>query len=226
MSLLLFGQWSDSALIVSDTLVTDERQRPLTFASKVWTFPHLNMVFGMVGNTAVANAWATFINSGLICRDIEGMNHTAPDELRKILREYVQIFGPLQSQQSFFHFGFPRGSDQLVSYTYRSEADFVPERFEGSRFGAQPGPRNSKLTAPADRDGYVELATRIRTENDQGVAPDYIPGAIGGELYATQLLNGSITTQLWHQFPDHNHTWQRALRNARGEEESKEGHTK
>lgn len=201
MSFLLWDQQETSVTLVSDTLSTVNGQ-PTMFQSKVWTFPHLNMAMAVTGTANVGIAWHHRLIAEAVVWDIESVNAFAQSSLREIHASVDDSLGPSGSS-TVYHFGFPRGSDQLVRYIYRSARDFEPERFVGDQCGYKPATFSFKLhDIPEGKDELVSFAVRVREENDNGDAPE--PVQIGGELYATRLENGHIQTALWHQFPDYN----------------------
>lgn len=63
---------------------------------------------------------------------------------------------------------------------------------------------------PTEREHFIDLANRIRDENDRGLSQ--IPVAIGGHLFVTHVENWSIRTVLWHSFPDLADHWSAIVR--------------
>ncbi|MFJ4254767.1 hypothetical protein [Microbacterium sp. NPDC090003] len=74
-------------------------------------------------------------------------------------------------------------------------------------FFAKPPPLGETWPAPDTREEVVALALQIKGENGDGTERGKV--AIGGELYMTQLVPGSILTDLLYRFPDYEETWQK-----------------
>ena len=211
MSILLFDQTGTDVLLVSDTLVVGDNYDPVMFQTKLWPLPHLNMVIASTGTANIARTWNDCVTSMFGPDDIEGLNTEAPRTLRAIAEELTNQYGPLGSS-TIYHFGFPAGSDKPVRYTYRSANGFEPERFEGPQFGAKPTPPGFKLNRPAGPEEYIDLAHRLRDENERLRDTGGVP--IGGDLFATLIENGSIRTIRWHRFPDYDEHRRQMLQHA------------
>src|SRR5690606_9703011 len=90
-------------------------------------------------------------------------------------------------------------------YVYRSDRDFESERVDQSGFGVKPPPRGFDLAVPATLEEHIELAARIRAEQDALTANERV--YIGGELYMTLLRNWRSQTLRIHRFDDFDRTW-------------------
>lgn len=146
-------------------------------------------------------------NAATPLEDIERATTVLPEMLRDLHRSMeAKSDRPVDSAWVGL-FGFPTGSTRTLSIQFTTEADYEPEdRFEGgNRFGVKPWGDNSfELIAPTSEQETIELATRIRADNDKRIA--YRPCAIGGELYVT-ILNSWVTqTGRLHRFPDYDET--------------------
>lgn len=202
MSLVMYQRWKDGVFILTDTLACLSTYEPSSFQSKVWTLPHRNVVFAVRGAVKLGALFHDRINATPTCRDIEGVNEAAPRLLREIHAELADE--GFDGHAQVFLFGFPTGADELVHYQYQDTRDYEPEQNDHT-FCVAPGPATFELTAPQTREEIIDLATRIRDENDRDLAA---PGraVIGGDLFAVQFTSGSITTNHWHRFPDYDDT--------------------
>lgn len=197
MSLLMSTQLEDRAIIITDTLVVDSNNLPHSHRSKVWTLPHMNMVFAMTGTPEVGDFWYNHIVNHAGARDIKELNTVAPQSLRDIQTLVERRYGDA-GHSTIQHFGFHRGSDRLVRYAYRSKNDYEPEIFSGDRFNVKPAPPGFTLEVPGTLDEMVDLAVRLRDVNRND--PDGAP--IGGDIFATSISNWNIHTARLGEFPD------------------------
>lgn len=220
MSLVLAQQWPDKALIVTDTLTSaleGDSYRPRGFSAKIHTFPHLNMAFAFRGVSRLAALWEHELTDVGMCQDIEDAHDLAIKKLRSVAENLARKYDiPPEKVGTFHCFGFPHGSDQIVSYAYSGKNEYVGERFvvsppsdselEEIRFLTAPSLQTSPaLPVLRERADYVDYAIRVKDENDRGLVDEVIP--IGGDLFATFVENWKIRTVLWHRFPDYDTTW-------------------
>lgn len=205
VTLLMFSQFEDGVGIVTDTLVSDENRQPALYTSKVQIYAHLNMVTVVTGIQRLADVlgWSVARHEGL--RDIDDANQITPDVLRAAYLEFKEHHAPHDvGTATAYAWGFPSGSDQVVFYRYSSEDDFKPVRSTKPRFAIKPPPQQFEWSAPETTEELIDLAARIRDENDNERTPG--PVAIGGELYVTELFNWNITTRRIHRFEDFTET--------------------
>ena len=202
MSLLIFEQHHDSVLLVTDTLVSDENRQTVGYQHKVWELPHLRIVMAMTGTALVGHLWnertAELFPEQSTPVDIDAVNAFAQVELAAAHAKVTAAVGP-HGTSTIYMFGFDE-SDTLVRYIYRSARDYKPERFVGPAFALKPAPQSFTPAMPGTRDELIELAIKMRHENDNHLTPE--PVAIGGELIATHLSFDGIKRELWYQFPD------------------------
>lgn len=199
MSLLFTDQTDEWVLLLADTLVSLE-DKPYMFGSKVDALPHLNMAVATLGSSLMGISWRNVIDTtpGLV--DIETVNEVAPGQLRRLWREYNAAYEEFPKTSTVYHYGFPAGSDKIVSYVYRSTKDFEPERFQGSQFTVKPVPPDFKYERPQSQQEVIDLAIRVREINDE---PNGWGVRIGGDLIATMVQNGHVETVRWHRFDDY-----------------------
>lgn len=206
MSLLMFRHEEDAVFIVTDTLATAPDGEAFMFQSKAWTLPHLNMAIAVTGIANLGAAWNDFLRSSAIVQDIGMVDGFTPEQLRRIWVG-LQAENPDAEgmHATIYHFGFPVGSDRAVRYVYRSKENFESEFDEGPGFGVKPPPEGFELVSPESLDEFVELAKKIKTEQD--AMPLTAKVAIGGELYLTLLNNWGSQTMRMHRFDDHESSW-------------------
>ncbi|WP_307224433.1 hypothetical protein [Microbacterium arborescens] len=199
-----FGE-SEGAVIVTDILVTRDDASPSRFVSKVWPFPHLDFAFAMVGPVRLGQAWSYALTNELIFRDIDELNEVAPAYLRRLYDGIRREAGGGDiGGARVFHVGFAATHEPARISAYMSATDFEPIEYDGL---IQPFPETFEPAPITSNEDYIDLATRIRDENDRRLTTDHV--RIGGRLYATYLTRGHISTQLIHQFPDYEQTWER-----------------
>ncbi len=80
---------------------------------------------------------------------------------------------------------------------------FESKRFEGTRFMVKPAPQTFTLEAAYDPEECVELAHRIR-EEQQAFAASGVPSVpIGGEIWAWLVRRNDIRLTRLHRFADY-----------------------
>lgn len=200
----MFHQETDSVLIITDTLATTPDGEPMMFQSKAWALPHLNMVVAVTGTADVGERWTARISGGAVARDIDDVAGFAQAELQAISDELITEHGNIGTT-TIYHFGFPTGADKVVRHTFRSTSRYKPELTLEPGFGVKPPPETFELHAPDDIDGLVNLATRIREENNSGLTSKTI--WIGGELYGMLVRNWQSQTFRMHRFDDYEDLW-------------------
>lgn len=204
MSLLMVTQWENWVELVADTLVVrGDDDTPTLYYPKLYPIPQLHMVMAATGTAQVAAALLDFIINSPDLRDIEDVDEIATEKLREFRTQVTEAYGDAETS-TIYLYGFPKGSDQVVSCTYTSMrgGDFESERFQGNRFMVKPGAQTFRADFPSDPEAKIELANRIREEQhgfrDEGTK--WVP--IGGELLAVMLKKDEIRTAIWHRFPD------------------------
>ncbi len=205
MSLLMVFQWEDWVELAADTLVVrGDEDTPAMYCPKVYPIPGLNMVMAATGTAEVAAALLAFIVNKRDLRDIGDVDHIAPEKLRDFRAQVAEEYGDAETS-TIYLYGFPIGSDQLVSYTYTSMrgGDFESERFRGNRCMVKPGPQTFTADIPYELEERIALACRLREEQQRFRDQGEKSVAIGGELLAFRLERSGIRRSIWHRFPDY-----------------------
>ncbi len=199
MSLLMYLVWEDHAEIMTDTLVcAADGLTPVDYALKLWPLPESNMVMAVTGTANIGSDWFRLIESS--GADIEDLNKVAPEALRAIQSAYGDT-----GISTVYHFGFPVDSTELLAYEYTSRDgnNFESRRIPQLSFAAKPGPIHFKTDVPYTPEDAVELARRLREEQDQKIA-EGMPGArIGGDLVTTVVTNHNIQITQVGRFSDY-----------------------
>jgi hypothetical protein len=202
----MFMQDEASVMVVTDTLATTTNGTAFMFQSKAWALPHLNMAIAVTGVANLGSAWNDFLVSSAVVQDLRMVDRFAPEQLRLLWRQVIAN-GPRDTNitATIYHFGFENGSDRAVRYVYRSASDFRSERIEDSGFGVKPAPRHFTVVEPETSEEIVNLALRIRAEQDE------LPPAqrifIGGELQMMLIQNRHTQTMRIHRFSDYEVAW-------------------
>lgn len=205
MSLLMVFQWEDWVELAADTLVVrGDEDTPAMYYPKVYPIPHLNMVMAATGTAEVAAALLAFIVNNSDLRDIGDVDNIAPEKLRDFRAQVTEEYGDAETS-TIYLYGFPIGSDHLVSYTYTSMrgGDFESERFHGNRFMVKPGPQTFTADIPYEIEERIALAYCLREEQQRFREQGEKAVAIGGELLAFRLERSGISSSIWHRFPDY-----------------------
>ncbi|MGM1017337.1 MAG: hypothetical protein ACQEW8_07360 [Actinomycetota bacterium] len=205
MSLLIWEHFEDHVEVLSDTLVTaGDGVTPVCYQDKVWAIPHLNLAMATTGTAEIGLHFYQVLQQVEPDGDIEAVNEGAPELLRYI-RDRLAEQRPDDGISTITLFGFPNGSEKVVVYTYttRDGADFESKREDLWKVSAKPGPQDFPREAPGSPGETVELACRIRDEQDRFRAEGKEFVRIGGELQATYVGNGKIERAIWHRFPDY-----------------------
>lgn len=206
MSLQIFDMLDESVLIVTDTLVSDADGAAVHFRHKVWPLPHLNAVMTVTGTAEIGVMWHALISELAGLDSIDDLDAVAREQLPRIYEHIrAHVAGDIGTA-TVTHFGFPRGSDTIVSDVY----GLGPEQFQASRtrangerlFAVKPKPCSFKIEAlPTTPEEIEDLALKLQAENDEGLTPVRI--AMGGDLIATLFRNHSIHTMRWARFPNY-----------------------
>ncbi len=217
MSLLIFYQEEESARIITDTLATTPDGESLLFQSKAWALPHLNMAIAVTGLANLGAAWNDLLCSSAVVQDVRMVNNFAPTELRRIWSELLgESVADPDVHATVYHFGFEGESEQPVRYVYRSRQNFESERFAEPGFGVKPSPTTVALRAPESLNEIIELAIKVREEQDGLPRRERIH--IGGELYMLTLRNRLTQTARIYRFEDYDDTWREMIMRVNREE--------
>ncbi|MEV7875568.1 hypothetical protein [Microbacterium sp. NPDC089188] len=200
MSYFMFDQSDTEALIVTDTLATDAVDRPAMFAHKVWALPTMNLAIALTGTSTVGDELYRYLSTIHGPRDVTELDEIAPDLLRTI-HAYVRAAHGEIGSSTVYVFGFPTGSTQITRYTYRSVLDYASTSDTGPAVAVRPAPETFEPEYPNTRDEFIQLAVRVREENDSGASPE--PVKIGGDLFLTTVQDGLIGTEHLYRFPDY-----------------------
>ncbi|TCJ23549.1 hypothetical protein E0W80_10430 [Microbacterium sp. PI-1] len=204
MSLLMFICLDDAVQVITDTLVSDgETREPVMYHHKVRAFPQLDMLAVVTGFANFGDHWFTRLGQIPGLRDIEDVNRVAGAELPEIYQQWQDYYAPKDiGTSTVYLFGFTAESEKIVRYVYRSPKGFDSERSEGiCDFAVKPPPQQFELVAPEDDQAIIDLAVKLRDENDNGRTDG--PVAIGGDLYRTFMMRGQTVTERMHRWPDH-----------------------
>lgn len=205
MSLLIVFQWEDWVELVADTLVVrGDDDTPSMYYPKVYPIPQLNMVMAATGTAEVAGALLAFIVNSPGLRDINDVDAIAPEKLREFRDQVAETYGDAETS-TIYLYGFPEGSDKVLSCTYTTMrgGDFESERFQGNKFMVKPGPQTFTADVPYEPEDRIALAYRLREEQRQLREQGEKSVAIGGELLAFRLHKDGIERSVWHRFPDY-----------------------
>lgn len=205
MSLLIFVHQPQQVLIITDTLATTHHGDPFLFTAKCWPVPQMKLIVTGTGLAPLHEAWYRRLQTSLLARDIAMLDKHAPEALRGLWAELQAEHGELPGTATVYHFGVPEGGSDFVRYAYRSEKDFASERTTEPGMGVKPVP-SFALEVPDSLDGFIELASRIRAEQDRLPKPEGIH--IGGDLVLTVLQPGTVSTSTMHRFSDYDDMWQ------------------
>ena len=205
MSLLMFIHEPEQVLIVTDTLATTMDGDPFLFQSKCWPVPQMKMVMAGTGLAPLHEAWYRTLQTSILARDIEMLNLHAPAALRSLWKQLHADHPDARGTATVYHFGLPEGQAHHVRYTYRSEHNFVSEYSVEGGFGVKPVPEFG-IEAPDSLDGLINLAARIRAEQDAQPKASRIH--IGGELVLTSLQGAVAGSRVVHRFDDYDEMWQ------------------
>ena len=206
MSLLIFTLSPTCANVFTDTLAYGETNEPQNYVSKVTILPHLHMVMALTGVAQVGHRWAARLQSRMRLLDIDMCDQHAPGALRESEAEVKAEDGPLPMTSTAYHFGRSRESGEIVGYVYRSERDFTSERLQSGVVAAKPPPLDGNFGPLMSRDDYIELAMRIRSEQERRPAAERL--GIGGDLILTAVTPEQIIVETAARFPDFDVQWE------------------
>lgn len=207
MSVLMFRQTVDAVYIVTDTLATGD-DKPFMFQSKVFLFPHANMIAAVTGSAQVGERWASNLRGSSVFRDIADVDTYATSSLLGIEKEVLgDKVGEKGTTTTIYHFGFEPDATSPVRYVYRSTSGFASERHVGDAFAIKPEPVDPwEVPMTVDEMVQLVLTNRVGWEHD-----DSIPIFIGGELYLTTLQDRQQSSVRIHRFSDYDEQWEYML---------------
>ena len=204
----MFSEDETSVMIVTDTLATSVTGEAFMFQSKAWHLPHFNMALAVTGTANLGAEWNQYLRTSAVAQHVQMIDTFAPEALRGLWRGIQDQHGDAGTA-TIYHFGFVPGSDHIIRYVYRSTRDFESERTDGTGFGVKPPPETFELTAPYEISEFIELATKIREENDAGKTEVRID--IGGELHLLYVKDRFSQTAVVHRFPDYDDHWREMI---------------
>lgn len=206
MSSLIFYTEPSQALIVTDTLAVSHDGEPFLFTSKALYLPHLRTVIAGTGIGRFSDDWHARINSGLLVRGIENLDHHTPRALQSLWAAFQQEHSELQGRTTtIYHFGISEETEEVVSFAYRSTNDFRSERLE---YGTGVKPHCS-----VPEGNLYELIPGMLEEQRsiQQQEPFSERIHIGGEAIAIHLTPHACTFSRIHLFADFEDQMRRAL---------------
>lgn len=156
------------------------------------------MVMAVTGTANIGIDWFSRIESS--GADIEDLNTIAPEALRTIQATYGTT-----GISTVYHYGFPVDSTELVAYEYTSRDgnNFESRRIPQLSFAVKPGPIDFEPETPYTPEDAIELARRIREEQDQKIAEGMPAVRIGGDLVSTVVTNHNIHIGQVGRFSDY-----------------------
>jgi hypothetical protein len=121
----MFSDEDDRFVILTDTYATPAEGDPRTFQSKVFPFPHLNMLMAGTGVGQLMVRWFATVQSDMLVRDVETLDLHAPEALRAIwssmIGEYEGLARSVEegATSTIYHFGFGEDDQRSGSRTGR-----------------------------------------------------------------------------------------------------------
>lgn len=203
MSLLMVLLRAEAVTVITDTLATTPAGEPYLLVSKCAIEPQLEMVIAYTGLANLGARWVPAMRESILCRDIDNLDSHAPEMLRSILTDLRRQHGEFESSGTIYHFGWSPERDQYVGYAYRSDDDFRSESLDPG-FRIKPHPAGGFET-PESLEGMIELAERVKAEQDAARAEDRI--FVGGELVLTSMHGRIVATQKVHRFSSYETDW-------------------
>lgn len=203
MSLLMFSHYRQETVILTDTLATIDHV-PYRYMSKSFIVPHLDLVIAVTGIGNLCGLWHSVINENMLCLNIDMLDRHAPEAIRNIWADLMSDDKLSGQTSTVYHFGISEESGDCVGYAYRSTNDFVSERLPEGGVGIKPQPVGT-WEAPDNLPGFIELACRVRKEQDALPISERID--IGGALRVIVIANRTIATSEIYRFDDFEQVW-------------------
>lgn len=197
MSALIFYTDPAQALVVTDTLAANRDGSPLLFTSKAHYLPHLKTIVAGTGIGGFSVEWAMRTNNRMVLRGIENLDFHSPKGLRDLWAGYkVEYSLPEDATTTVYHFGLSEESGEIVSFAYRSTADFESERLPfGTGVKPECGVPEGNL--------LEHLPSMLQEQRAlQAVRPIEERIFIGGEAIGIHLTKEGCTFTRLFEFPD------------------------
>ena len=205
MSLLLFVHHAEQVVLLTDTLATTPEGDPFIYTSKSWPVPHMRFVMAGAGIAALHEAWYRRLQTAMLARDIDMAAAHTPTVLRQLWVDLQADHGSLPGSSTVYHFGIPEGADHFVRHAFRSDTNFETERYDVGGLGVKPVP-SFDVGSPRSVDDLIDLAVRIRAEQDSKPKPERVH--IGGDLVLSILTASGSSVSTVHRFADYDEMWQ------------------
>lgn len=199
MSLLMWAHESDHFVIMTDTLAPTDDLTRVEARTKLWPVPHMNLAVGCTGWRMLGRRWALYVGE-LGLSGIEELHQVAPAVLPLMLAQLEQEYGPpagTASTSTVYHFGID-AEGRAVRYTYRSERGFAGETHTDRELCEKPQPTDGRFIPFTTLDEMIAAARELQRQQDK--LPPKQRVHVGGELFLTELRDGSVITERVYRF--------------------------
>ncbi len=185
MTLLMFAlDPAEGLTVVTDSLVTDWKGRPVGSTTKAYPIPHLSMVMVVTGRVELARRWNLELLSG--ASTAECIADVDTDAQRRLRLLHADIDDGVETSTAY-HFGIESQTGRPVIHVYRSETGFESERIDFGCFAAKPHP-DVGLEAVDERDLAQLVQLAIEIQREQQAVPVAERVHIGGDLVLTRVV--------------------------------------
>ncbi len=207
MTLHVVIQFSDAAIVYNDTLVsTRQEPRPDHFRQKLHHIRRPDMLLASSGNYGVAVEWKQTIEESSITT-LDELHEMAPAALRSIAARLTAEHGPL-GISTLWHFGYPRGVDELVRYEYSSRDGYQGREIQEAQFFVKPAPSSPlDYNSWTGDDDVIAAAEQIQAQQ-AALAPEDGQVLIGGDLLRAEVTPDGIRIEPVHRFANYEQTAQ------------------
>ena len=198
MTSLIFHTEKEMAFVVMDTLATSVNGEPFMFTTKSFPLPHLKMIICGTGMGGFISRWFLKINDGIVVKGIEDLAIHAPMILRGFWEDYKKN-NPIDSNltTTCYHFGFSEYDDQIHSYAFRSQNQFIAEPLDYG-CGIKPVVEIPEpYEFPTDIHKIMKMQRESEEKKNKGERV-----YIGGEIQITHLTKAGIALYSLGQFED------------------------
>jgi hypothetical protein len=198
LSSIIFHTEASQVLVATDTLATSPDGKPLKFTTKAFVVPHLRMIIAGTGAGGFLDTWFMQINTSMVVRGIQNLNHHAPHSLAVIWSGYKQQFPLLKDfTATVYHFGFCEESTLIQSFAYRSDRGFASELLP---YGLAVKPQcdvPENYRVPDDIKGMM-----VHQRSVQKLRPKNERVHIGGEIQIHHLSKTGFSIYTLDRFDD------------------------
>lgn len=178
MSSLIFFTRPDVAVIATDTLGVTMNGEPFVFTNKATYLPTIQTVIAGTGVGGFSSAWAEYVNSRMILKDIDNLNVHAQSGLLTMWEKFQAEYNlDKKATTTVYHIGFSSEDGTIKTFVYRSVNNFASETIG---YGTAVKPECDLVESENIIDAITQMMNQQKAIQDTKPASERL--YIGGEI--------------------------------------------